>query len=192
METNRKPRLLAVCGSLRKESSNRKLLAVAVAGARAAGADVRELDLLDFPMAAYNEDDHLRDGMPETAQRMRQLFFDHDGALFAVPEYNNSLPGGFKNVLDWASRKDDRGSCFDGKFAAIMGASGSGGGARRCLAEMRNILHMLGMHVIPEQFSLPNGRKAFDASGRMIDAEGQEEAAAVGARLAEVIRRLAF
>ena len=123
---------------------------------------------------------------------MRELFFAHDGALFAVPEYNNSLPGGFKNVLDRASRKDDHGSCFDGKFAAIMGASGSGGGARRCLAEMRNILHMLGMHVIPEQFSLPNGRKAFDPGGRLLDAEGEEKAAAVGARLTEVVRRLAF
>lgn len=196
MTTIRKPKLLGICGSLRKNSSNRKLLRVAIQGAGEAGAEVTEVDLLDHPLAAFNEDDQLREGVPENARKLRRLMLDCDGALFAVPEYNTSLPGGFKNVLDWMSRKDPSGpfarSCFEGKFAAIMGASSGAFGARRSLSEMRHILHMLGMHVIPEQVSLPHGREAFDEAGNLKDESRQKAVAAVAARLVEVVSRLAF
>jgi NAD(P)H-dependent FMN reductase len=194
--TNRKPKLLAICGSLRRASTNRKLLAGAVAGARQAGAEVTELDMLDFPMAAYNEDDQNKNGLPESALKLRKLVHDSDGILFAVPEYNNALPGGFKNQLDWISRRDKEGPlseyCFKGRFAALMGASGSTGGAKRCLAEMRHILHTFGMHVIPEQVSLQNARTAFDDSGALKDDKTAKSVFALGARLSEVITKLAF
>ena len=196
MTANRKPKLLAICGSLRRGSTNRKLLAIAAAGAREAGAEVTEVDLIDFPMAAFNEDDQNKGGLLETALRLRKMVYDSDGILFAVPEYNNSLPGGFKNQLDWISRRDPEGPlsvyCFQGRFAALMAASGGSGGARRSLGEMRHILHMFGMHVIPEQVSLPNARSAFDESGALKDAKTAKAVAAIGARLSEVVTKLAF
>ncbi len=194
MADGKKPVLLGICGSLRKDSSNRKLLRVALARARASGAEVSEIDLLDFPMSPYNEDDQDRDGFPETTKALRQRIADSDGILFAVPEYNWSLPGHFKNIVDWLSRREAQGpfaqTCFKGKFAAMVAGAGGVGGAKASLSHLRHVMTMLGMHVIPEHISLPGARNAFDADGRMSDEKLQAQVEAVGARLVEVIIKL--
>ena len=85
------PKILAFAGSARKESYNKLLLAVAVQGARQAGATVTEIDLADFPMPLLNEDLEREHGMPEHAGKFKELLIAHDGLLIASPEYNSAF-----------------------------------------------------------------------------------------------------
>src|SRR6478672_11779042 len=122
----RKPKILAFAGSFRENSYNKRVLKVAVEGARKAGAEVTVVDLRDYPMPVYNQDDQQQNGFDENALKFQRLLGEHDGFLIASPEYNGSLPGGLKNAIDWASRKSDEFGMvevFKGKVAAIMTAS---------------------------------------------------------------------
>jgi chromate reductase, NAD(P)H dehydrogenase (quinone) len=77
------PRILAFAGSLRRDSYNKKLARIATAGARAAGAEVTELDLRDYPLPVFDEDLERSAGQPENARKLKQMFVDHQG--FLVP-----------------------------------------------------------------------------------------------------------
>ncbi len=95
------PRILAFAGSLRRESFNKKLPAIAVTGARKAGADeVTFINLEDFPLPLFDEDLESEQGMPENGARLKKLFIDHDGLLIAAPEHNSSITAVLKNAID--------------------------------------------------------------------------------------------
>src|SRR5262249_61028113 len=79
------PRILAFAGSLRRESFNKKLVPIAVKGAREAGADVTLIDLRDFPLPVFDQDLEADQGMPDNGKKLKQLFIDHDGLLIASP-----------------------------------------------------------------------------------------------------------
>ncbi|MDH3591896.1 MAG: NAD(P)H-dependent oxidoreductase, partial [Planctomycetota bacterium] len=133
-------KILALSGSLRGDSFNRKLVAAAAAGARAAGAAVTEIDIREFPLPLYDGDLEARDGLPEHALRLKRLFAEHEGLLIASPEYNGSISGALKNLIDWVSRPASKGekplASFDGKVAAIMAASPGGLGGLRGLVHV--------------------------------------------------------
>src|SRR6476469_8563487 len=134
------PKILAFAGSLREGSLNKKILAVAVDGARAAGGDVTVVDLRDFPMPVYDQDEVDRNGFDANALRFQELLCEHQGLLIASPEYNGSIPGGMKNIIEWASRKSERYErCepFRGKHAAMITASPGSFGGIRCLSHLR-------------------------------------------------------
>jgi NAD(P)H-dependent FMN reductase len=101
-------KILAIAGSLREHSYNKRVLAIAADGARNAGAEVTPLDLRDYPMPVYNNDEQLTSGFDANALRFQQILSEHHGLLIATPEYNGSIPGGLKNAIDWASRKSER------------------------------------------------------------------------------------
>jgi chromate reductase, NAD(P)H dehydrogenase (quinone) len=84
------PRILAFASSTRRESFNKKLVAIAAQGAREAGAEV--IDLKDFPLPLLDQDLEAEEGMPENGKKLKKLFIDHDGLLIASPEYNSFLP----------------------------------------------------------------------------------------------------
>ena len=88
------PRIMAFAGSTRRESVNKKLVAIAAHGAREAGAEVTLIDLKDFPLPLFDQDLEAEQGMPENGKKLKKLFIDHDGLLIASPEYNSSFPGG--------------------------------------------------------------------------------------------------
>src|SRR3954452_15045357 len=98
------PKILAFAGSLREKSFNRRVLKIAVEGARKAGTAVDIVDLRDYPMPIYNADDHEKNGFDPTALKFQELLSQYNGLLIASPEYNGSIPGGLKNTIDWASR----------------------------------------------------------------------------------------
>src|SRR6185436_9388014 len=94
-------KVLAISGSLRRDSYNTNLLRNAV-GLFGDDVEVEILDgLKDVP--PYDEDDD-RDGAPESVQNLRAAFAGADAVLIATPEYNSSIPGHLKNALDWVSR----------------------------------------------------------------------------------------
>jgi chromate reductase, NAD(P)H dehydrogenase (quinone) len=98
------PRILALAGSTRRDSFNKRLVRIAARGAEAAGAEVTIIDLRDFPLPLFDEDLEREQGPPEAATRLKRLLVGHDGLLIASPEYNSSITAVLKNALDWASR----------------------------------------------------------------------------------------
>jgi NAD(P)H-dependent FMN reductase len=100
------PKLLAFAGSLRQASFNRKIVAVAAEGARAAGAEVTVVDFRDMPMPIYDGDLEAKEGLPDAAKAFKRMLIEHHGVLVATPEYNSQFPALLKNALDWASRRE--------------------------------------------------------------------------------------
>jgi len=186
-------RILAFSGSGRKDSIHKKLLKNAVKGALDAGADVTVLDLKDYPIPIYDGDLEESDGIPEKAREIRALFKSHDGVLLACPEYNSSITPLLKNIIDWVSRPENGESGlvhYSGKTAALLAASGGNLAGLRGLFTVRQILSVLGMHVIPNQFGLSGANTAFDEHGIIIDENQRKLAESIGAALTESTAKL--
>ena len=149
-------RILAFSGSARRESLNKKLLAVTVAAVRAAGGEVTLVDLTDLPLPLYNGDLEDAEGMPANAVKLIELIKSHPALLIASPEYNSMNTPLLKNTIDWCSRADD--NPFVGKVAAVVSASpGPLGGIRSMKLAQQLLLH-LGCHVVPAQCFLPKAQ----------------------------------
>ena len=188
-----RPKILAFAGSTRKDSFNKKLVAVVAQAARAAGADVNLIDLKEFGLPVYDGDDEAAHGLPDNARKLKQLFLAHDGLLISSPEYNGSYPGGLKNVFDWVSRPVAGGKPlaeFEGKVCAIMAASPGALGGMRMLPILRLLLSGLLVTVIPEQLALGTAKEAFNEDGTIKDAAKHKSAAALGEKVAMMITRL--
>ena len=168
------PRILAFAGSTRKDSFNRKLLAVAVELARQADLDVQHIELADYPMPIMDEDLEAEEGQPENATALRKMMLDADGLLLACPEYNSSITPLMKNVIDWCSRKESGGgdlTPYENKKALLLGASPGRRGGKRSVATVRSILDSVGVEVFDKEFTLPGAGDAFDHSGQLRDVE---------------------
>lgn len=162
-----KMKLLAFCGSLRSGSLNRRLLGCAVSLARASGAEVQQVDLRDYPMPPYDGDIEDASGLPEGTLRLNELIGASDGLLIASPEYNHSVAGVTKNVIDWVSRA--RPVPLKDKSALLLSASPGLVGGNRGLWALRVPLENLGVHVYPGMFSLSSAEQAFDAEEQLVD-----------------------
>lgn len=166
-------KILAFAGSYRKNSYNRRVLYIAIEGAREAGGDVTLLDLNDYPMPIYNLDEVEKNGFDAVALRFQDVLNEHNGFLIASPEYNGSLPGGLKNAIDWASRKNDKYGMYEvfkGKTAAMITASPGQFGGLRCLGHLRGVLTVMGMKVLPAEIAVPFVVTKFDGdSAEMVD-----------------------
>lgn len=187
------PKILAFAGSLRTGSFNKLLVKVAAAGARAAGAEVTIVDLRDFPMPIFDEDLEAREGMPETAQRLKRLFLDHQGLLLAAPEYNSSITAVLKNTLDWVSRKgpgDLATWAFSGKVVGLMSASPGALGGLRGLVHVRSILNNIDAHVIPSQVAIMQAHEAFDGNGNLKDPKQQRGVEQLAAAVVTMVKKL--
>ena len=188
------PRILAFGGSLRRASFNQQLARVAAEGARQAGATVTVVELRGFPMPIYDEELEREQGLPEHARRFKALLKEHDGLLIASPEYNSSISAALKNAIDWASRAEGGEkplACFAGKVAGLLAASPGALGGLRGLVTVRSILSNIQVFVLPDQLAVGTAHAAFDAEGRLKDEKQQAAALRIGARVAEVARKLA-
>ena len=185
---NAPPRILAFAGSARRESLNRKLLAVVVAAARAAGGEVTLLDLNDYPLPLYHGDLEDASGLPAPAQRLVGLVTQHDALLIASPEYNSLITPLLKNTIDWCTRAEP--NPLAGRVAAVVSASpGMYGGVRSAQAARGLLLH-LGCHVVPAQCSVPRADEAFAPDGSLRDARSAAAAQRVAEELVRTTRRL--
>ena len=175
-------KILAFAGALRAGSLNRKLLAVALESLRGQ-AEVDELDLRSIPMPPYDGDIEANEGLPENALAFKQRIAAAQGLLIVSPEYNNSIPGTLKNVIDWASRPP--GNPFRGKVALLMGASPGQFGAVRGVLALRQVLNALAVVVLPGTVQIAHADQAFDDRGKLKDAKS---AGMVEKACAELIR----
>jgi len=189
-----KPRILAFTGSLQKKSINKTLLSVAVKGAQNAGALVTTIDLHEYPLPIYDQDYEKENGLPENVILLKKMMKENDGLLIASPEYNSSISGALKNVIDWMSRpavKDEPMlDSFNGKVAAIMSASPGGLGGIRGLIHLRSILSCINVLVLPQQQILPSAQMAFDEKGDIIDEKKAAAVADLGKQLVYTISKL--
>ncbi|EGP94121.1 NADPH-dependent FMN reductase [Nitrosarchaeum koreense] len=187
------PKILAFAGSTRTESFNKRLVKVASAGAKEAGADVTIIDLRDFQMPLYDEDLEKKEGLPSNTRKLKELMLSHHGFLISSPEYNSSISGVLKNTIDWTSRQDNDESplsCFKNKVAGIMSASPGGLGGLRGLVHVRAILENMGVLVIPTQVAISKAHEAFNLDGTMKDQKQEQQVKKIGANLAQMLLKL--
>ncbi len=180
------PRILAFAGSTRGESFNKKLVQIAVKGAREAGAEVTLIDLKDFPLPLFDQDLEAEHGMPENGAKLKRLFIEHDGLLISAPEYNSSITAVLKNAIDWASRPAPNEPplvAYRGKAAALMSSSPGALGGLRGLVHIRSILGNIGVIVLPDQVAVPKAQDAFLPDGSLADAKQQAGVEALGKTL---------
>ncbi len=97
----KKVHILAFAGSARNNSWNKKLVRIAAKGARAAGAEVTELDLADYPMPMYDGDLEAAEGQPANAKRLKTLMINSHGFLIASPEYDSGYSPLPQKHLHW-------------------------------------------------------------------------------------------
>lgn len=158
---------VALCGSLRSKSYNHKLLVLARQYAEAQGVEVAELDLKTLALPMYDSDLEAT-GFPEAVQKAKAAVESSDLLLVASPEYNYSVSGALKNIIDWLSRGTK--NSWGGKVAAIFGASTGPIGTARGQLQLRTILTVVNVLVIPQpQVLVKLADDAFNPDGTLKD-----------------------
>ncbi len=189
------PKILVIPGSLRSESHNARLAALASKELTLADADVTRISLLDYPLPLYDADLAANTGAPLNAQKLKQMMTAHRGVFIASPEYNASLAPVLKNAIDWVSTVRERGdpplAAFQNRAFALGAASSGRSGGLHSLLALRQVL-AVGCRalVIPEQVSVPNAEQAFDEMDQLTDARAAGQLKAVVRRLIDYARML--
>ena len=157
-------RILGIAGSLRRGSYNRAALRAATQLVPdGATIDVFEIDGLP----GFTEDEE--QNPPAKVVDLKQRIRDADAILFVTPEYNYSVPGVLKNAIDWASRPYGD-SAWNGKPAAIMGASIGSIGTARAQYHLRQMFVFLNMFPVNQpEVMIGNASERFDADGNLTD-----------------------
>ncbi|BCZ81277.1 FMN reductase [Paraburkholderia terrae] len=187
-------KVLALCGSGRRDSLNRKLLDVAARGAHEAGGEITFISSADYRLPLYEGDFEHEHGVPDSVRNLQRLFAEHTALLVASPEHNGGYTASLKNTIDWISRPLASGEpgirLIAAKVAAVVSASPGPMGGVRSMLGMRGVLEKLGAIVIPQGFSLGAAHLAFTEAGRLSDEKADAEVRLVGARLVETTRQL--
>lgn len=190
--------ILAVAGSLREESVNRRLVRLA---ARLApdGVELVEFDALGA-VEPYDADLEARQGFPAGAAAFAAAIREADGVLIATPEYNGSIPGQLKNALDWASRPDgavdgDVGglpaSPLYGTPVGVASASTGQFGAVWARDELAKVLRTQGARpIIEPSVTVPTAHQAFDDEGDLTSAATRERLVQLLDELVAMVRLL--
>ena len=154
-------------GSGRAGSYNARLAELAAAAVENNGGTADRSRITDFPVPVYDGDLEVSDGIPAGAEAFRERLEATDAFILASPEYNASVPGSVKNLIDWISRM--RPHPFHQRQALIMSASPSMAGGNRGLWALRTPLEHLGARVYPDMFSLAAAHGAFGDDGKLLD-----------------------
>jgi chromate reductase len=187
-------KVLGLCGSARRDSLNRKLLELAMCGARDAGAAVTQIRLADLKLPIYDGDAEAEHGLPDGVHELKYSIAEHQALLIATPEHNGGYSALLKNAIDWISRPsngDPTGlQSTAGKPAALLSASPGALGGLRSQIALQLSLSKLGVLVIPNSFALSAAHHAFDEQGRLKDANAEKMVHEVGAALAQLAMKL--
>ena len=177
--TRTKTRVLALSGSLRRDSYNRGLLRAA----EELAPEGVELELYDgwVDAPAFNEDS---ESSPAPAViELRARIAAADALLIATPEYNGSIPGALKNAIDWVSRPREA-AALAGKPAAVIGASPSPFGAAWAQEHLRRALESAGALVLEREMPIGKVHELFEG-GELADVETRDAIAELLEELAE-------
>jgi chromate reductase len=183
---NKPVRILGIAGSLRRQSYNRGALRAATELAPE-GATVEIFELDGLPAFNQDEDQNPPPKVSELKRRIREA----DAILFVTPEYNYSIPGVLKNAIDWASRPYGD-SAWNGKPAAIMGASVGGIATARAQYHLRQMMVFLNMFPINQpEVMIGNAGEKFDEAGNLTDEKTKDYIRKLLQNLVDWTRRIA-
>jgi NAD(P)H-dependent FMN reductase len=162
--------ILGLSGSLRRESLNTRLLHAAQA-LMPADTTLTVRTLHGIPL--YDGDLEAQ-GVPAAVTELREAIREADGVLLSSPEYNNGVPGVFKNAIDWVSRGTDQPLAH--KPVALMSASPGGmGGVRSQLAWLPTLATLRTRHMHEREFYLSAAHRAFTPDGALADDKSAEQ-----------------
>lgn len=166
---NKPIRILGIAGSLRRESYNRAALRAATQLVPE-GAAIEAFELDGIP--GFNQDEE--QNPPVKVVELKKRIREADAILIVTPEYNYSVPGVLKNAIDWASRPYGD-SAWNGKPAAIMGASIGTIGTARAQYHLRQMMVFLNMFPVNQpEVMIGNASERFDAEGNLTDGATKE------------------
>ncbi len=159
-------KIFLLSAALRKGSTNKKLINLCAEYlAKDHQIDLSQMHEFDVPL--YNQDIETSEGVPENAKKFGQKIVQADKIIFSVPEYNYSIPGIFKNLIDWTSRIQP--VPFKKANILLLSASPAMAGGNRGFWQTRIPLEGCGAFVYPSSFSLANSLQMFDDSGHLKD-----------------------
>jgi chromate reductase len=175
--------ILGICGSVRKASHNRALLA-AVGETLPESVELKIYEGLgELPI--FNSD--LAD--PASVLALKAAITNADGVVFAVPEYNYSIPGGLKNALDWVSRPPAT-SPMRGKPVGLVGAASGMSGTIRAQTHMRQMMVFSDSPTLNQpEVLIPRSHERFDAELRLIDDSTRQLLVRFGVAMVAFIER---
>ena len=166
-------KLIGISGSLRRGSYNTALLRAA-AQMMPGGSELAVRTLHGIPL--YDADVEATEGIPAAAAALKDEIAAADGVLLVTPEYNNGIPGVFKNAIDWISRPPaDVKRVFTNRPFALMGASPGNFGTTMSQAAWLPVLRTLGTRAwFGGRLMVPRAASVFDATGGLQDATIRE------------------
>lgn len=166
--------ILGLSGSLRRASINTGLLRAA-AELTPQGATLQIGSIRDVPL--YDGDLEQSEGLPPSVQTLHAQLQAADGVLLVTPEYNNGIPGVFKNVIDWMSRGDGLAQ-FKGKPVALIGASPGGFGTTQAQTHWLPVLRTLNTRPWWQgRLMVSRAGGLFDADGNLTDDKTRQQLA---------------
>lgn len=167
-------RILGISGSLRSKSFNTALLRAAQA-LSPDGTSLEAATLHGIPL--YDGDVEEQDGIPGAVDALKQKVVASEGLLLVTPEYNNGIPGVFKNAIDWLSRPPaDAARVFRGRPVAVIGASPGGFGTILSQNAWLPVLRTLGVrHWAEGRLMVSRAGNSFNDEGELIDGNTQEQ-----------------
>lgn len=179
-------KILGIAGSLRQESYNRGTLRAATELVPE-GAEIEIFELDGIP--GFNQDEE--QNPPEKVAEFKRKIREADAILFVTPEYNYSIPGVLKNAIDWASRPYGD-SAWNGKPAAIMGASIGAIATARAQYDLRKMMVFLNMFPVNQpEVMIGNAAEKFDDRGNLTDEETKDFIRQLLQNLVDWTRRIA-
>jgi chromate reductase len=161
-------KVIGLSGSLRRNSYNSALLRAAVELAPT-GLSIEVSSIRDIPL--YDGDVEAERGVPEPVRALKERIAAADGLLLVTPEYNNSIPGVFKNAIDWLSRPPgDIPRVFGRRPVGLMGATPGRGGTTLAHAAWLPVLRTLGTQAwFGPRVYVSEAARVFDTDGRLVD-----------------------
>jgi NAD(P)H-dependent FMN reductase len=167
-------RIVGISGSLRTGSYNAALLRAAVALAPQ-GTRVEIGSIRDIPL--YHGDVEAQDGVPDAVRELKDRIAGADGLILVTPEYNNSIPGVFKNAIDWLTRPPrDIPRVFGDRPVALMGATPGRGGTLLAQAAWLPVLRTLGTRPwFGQRLVVSGASQVFDDAGEIVDEHVREQ-----------------
>ncbi len=160
-------KLLGISGSLRAGSYNSMLLRAAAELLDDETAQLEIASIRGIPL--YDGDIEASEGIPQTVRDLKARIIACDGLLLATPEYNNGMPGVFKNAIDWLSRpSSDIANVFGGRPVAVIGASPGGFGTLLAQSAWLPVLRTLGTRPwFGGRLVVPRAHQVFNEHGEM-------------------------
>lgn len=155
-----------------KNSLNRKLTSIMENELKKMGHEVDHANMNEFALPLYCIDLQNEQGIPDTVHTFVSRMHAADKVIFSSPEYNSSIPGPFKNLIDWVSRIKPM--PWKNQDILLTSASPSIYGGARGLLSLRVPLDGCGSFTFPQTYSLPKANEAFDEDGQLIDPKRME------------------